>query len=40
MGREVVWWMFKWERAWINLWLIHVDVWWKLTQYLKQSSFS
>ena len=25
MGREVEG-MFKWEGAWVNLWLIHVDV--------------
>ena len=26
MGREVGG-MFKWEVAWVNLWLIHVDDW-------------
>ena len=26
MGREVGG-MFKWEVTWVNLWLIHVDVW-------------
>ena len=26
MGREVGG-MFKWEGTWVNLWLIHVDVW-------------
>ena len=24
--------MFKWEGTWVNLQLIHVDVWWKPTQ--------
>ena len=24
--------MFKWEGTWVNLWLIHVDVWQKATQ--------
>ena len=27
--------MFKWEGTWVNLWLIHVDVWQKPTQYCK-----
>ena len=26
MGREVEG-MFRWEGTWVNLWLIHVDVW-------------
>ena len=34
MGREVGG-MFKWEGTWVNLWLIHVDVWQKPMQYCK-----
>ena len=34
MGREMGK-MFKWEGTWVNLWLIHVDVWQKPTQYCK-----
>ena len=32
MGKEVGG-IFKWEGTWVNLWLIHVDVWQKPTQY-------
>ena len=34
MGSEVEV-MFKWEGTWVNLWLIHVDVWYKPMQYCK-----
>ena len=34
MGREMGK-MFKWEGTWVNLWLIHVDVWQKPMQYCK-----
>ena len=34
MGREVEG-MFKWEGTWVNLRLIHVDVWYKPMQYCK-----
>ena len=27
--------MFKGEGTWVNLWLVHVDVWQKPTQYYK-----
>ena len=27
--------MFEWEGTWVNLWLIHVGVWKKSTQYRK-----
>ena len=27
--------MFNWEVTCVNLWLFHVDVWWKPTQYCK-----
>ena len=27
--------MFKWQGTWLDLWLIHVDVWQKPTQYCK-----
>ena len=27
--------MFEWEGTWVNLWLIHVGVWKKSTQYCK-----
>ena len=32
MGKDVGG-VFKWEGTWVNLWLIHVDVWYKPTQY-------
>ena len=34
MGREVGG-IFTWEGIWVNLWLVHVDVWQKPTQYYK-----
>ena len=34
MGMEVGG-RFKWEGTWVNLWLIHADVWQKQTQYSK-----
>ena len=30
---------FRWERTWVNLWLIHVDVWQKPMQYCKAIIF-
>ena len=36
MGREV-WGKFKREGTYVNLWLIHVDVWQKTTQFCKTS---
>ena len=38
MGREVAG-RFKREGTWVNLWLIHVDVWQKPLQYCKAIIF-
>ena len=39
MGREAGG-MFTWAGTWVNLWLVHVDVWQKPTQSVKQLSFN